>query len=386
MSLAEILNRCRERIENPDLREVAAWKAAHPEGKACGAFPVYVPFEVIAAAGMLPVPTFGGGTAIEVERADARIQSFVCAISRSTLELGMTGRFEGLDAFVFPTTCDVARNLSGIWTHNFPKMRTVYLHLPQNVESSSALAYGASELRRLGKALGEVSGHPPDTEDLRRSILEYNALRRLLRRLYQLRQEPGRLGLAECAILVRGGVGLPIAEHTRMLEAALAALGDRPPRRRDTVKVVLEGAFCEQPPLELLQVMEEAGCEVVDDDLALGMRWFQDDVPEHGDPWEALSEAYRSWSPCTAVKHGRAPREAAFLEKIRRAKAAGVVFAAPKFCEPALLDYVLLKSAVQAAGLPYLCFEYEEKMSVFESVRSQVETFVESILFYPAAP
>ncbi len=83
------------------------------------------------------------------------------------------------------------------------------------------------------------------------------------------------------------------------------------------------------------------------------------------------------------MKHGREPRAKAFLEKVRRAKAAGVVFAAPKFCEPALLDYVLLKSAVQETGLPFLSFEYEERMSVFEGVRSQVETFVESILFYP---
>ncbi len=220
MNLAEILAQCRERTENPDLRGVAEWKAENPGAKACGAFPVYVPFEVIAAAGMLPVATFGGSTAIEVERADARLQSFVCAISRSTLELGMTGRFDALDAFVFPTTCDVARNLSGIWTHNFPSMRTVYLHLPQNVESPSALAYGAQEFRRLGKALGEVSGHLPSDRDLERSIQDYNVLRRLLRRLYQLRQEPGRLGLTECALLVRGGAGLSAAGHGHPLGTA----------------------------------------------------------------------------------------------------------------------------------------------------------------------
>jgi benzoyl-CoA reductase/2-hydroxyglutaryl-CoA dehydratase subunit BcrC/BadD/HgdB len=53
-----------------------------------------------------------------------------------------------------------------------------------------------------------------------------------------------------------------------------------------------------------------------------------------------------------------------------------------KFCEPALYDDPLLSAALDAAGVPHLAFEFEEKMGLFESIRTQIETFVESILLF----
>ena len=82
--------------------------------------------------------------------------------------------------------------------------------------------------------------------------------------------------------------------------------------------------------------------------------------------------------------HHPAPgtRGPALVRKVREARAEGVVFCIAKFCEPALYDFVLLKRALDAERIPYLMFEFEEKMSTFESVRAQLETFVESILLF----
>jgi len=57
------------------------------------------------------------------------------------------------------------------------------------------------------------------------------------------------------------------------------------------------------------------------------------------------------------------------------------VFCTAKFCEPALYDQVLYKERLEAAQIPYVHIEFEEKMSAFDTTRTQVETFVESILF-----
>src|SRR3972149_3549135 len=103
----------RESVADTSLSAVRTWKEGHPAGKAIGAFPVYVPTELIQAVGALPVWLFGAGGSIDISHADSRIQSFVCSISRSTLELGLTARLGTLDGFVFPSLCDVARNLSG---------------------------------------------------------------------------------------------------------------------------------------------------------------------------------------------------------------------------------------------------------------------------------
>jgi benzoyl-CoA reductase subunit C len=129
--------------------------------------------------------------------------------------------------------------------------------------------------------------------------------------------------------------------------------------------------------------IEESGCYVLNDDLLLGQRWFTEPLPLDGDPLEALARHIMGRCVPSAVHHpGPEGRGAALVQKARAVRADGVLFCMAKFCEPALYDYVLLKRAVEAEGIPHLAFEFEEKMGTFESVRTQLETFVESILLF----
>jgi benzoyl-CoA reductase subunit C len=146
--------------------------------------------------------------------------------------------------------------------------------------------------------------------------------------------------------------------------------------------VVVEGAFCEQPPLEVIRLLEAAGCDIVEDDLALAQRWFTGDVPLTGDPVRALAESYVNNSVYSSVRHDfRHPRWEGLEEKIRATHADAVIFLIAKFCEPAYFDYVLFKKKVDALGLPHLLLEFEEKLFTFDRLRTEVETFVESLVF-----
>ncbi|MBI2956175.1 MAG: 2-hydroxyacyl-CoA dehydratase [Acidobacteria bacterium] len=379
----ELIERCRLLLLDPVFPTVRAWKQ-RTGGKTVGCFPVYTPQELIAAAGALPVSLFGARGQVEIDHADSRIQSFVCSIARSTLELGLTRHLDWMDALVVPSICDVARNLSGVWQHNFPDRLVFYLHLPQNVESAAAGVYYRGELERLRQGLIELAGRPIPDEAVREAIRLYNGNRALLSRLCELRAtRPEQWPASHVYALAAAGNVLPRDEHTQLLERALA-LGEAVSRpKRDWVRVVLRGAFCEQPPLELLEALEEAGCAVVDDDLQIGARFFLTPVAEDGDPLAALADAYRFQTALTPVNNpGRRSRADDLLRRCRETAAQGVLFASPKFCEPALYDAVLLKRAAERAGLPILEFEYEEKMTVFETVRLQAETFVESLLFF----
>lgn len=96
--------------------------------------------------------------------------------------------------------------------------------------------------------------------------------------------------------LMRSALRLHPEDQIPRLERYLEAIGrgDAPPDR-DHARVVLVGAFCEQPPVGLLRTIEQAGCDIVDEDL---------------------------------------------VRRVREARAEGVVFAAPSFCDPALLNRV----------------------------------------------
>jgi benzoyl-CoA reductase subunit C len=413
----EIVAQCREIALDVQFPTVREWKE-RTGGKAVGCFPVYTPQELIAAAGALPVNLFGARGQIDIDHADSRIQSFVCSIARSTLELGLAGHLDWMDGMVVPSICDVARNLSGVWKHNFGKGSGVggqgsgqknsgfeiaerdktpravpsktssafvfYMHLPQNVESEAAQTYYRGELQRLRECLEEATGQRVTQESLGQAVREFNRNRALLNELGARRAaRPEQWPASHVYALAAAGNAMARADHSALLERALELGAAQTRPKRDAVRVMLRGAFCEQPPLELLEVLEEAGCAVVDDDLQIGARFFLEPVPENGDAMGELVNAYLHGTVLTPVNNpGKRSRNADLVERCKARAIQGVVFASPKFCEPALYDGVLLRRAAERAGLPTLEFEYEEKMSVFESVRMQAETFVESILFF----
>lgn len=369
---------------NLDYEPVKRWKESHPGRKVVATFPVWVPSEIIHAAGALPVMILGAGGLIDVEYADARMQSFICSISRSTLELGLRGYFKFLDGFVFPSICDVARNLSGVWSRNFPDQCVVYLHLPENITSPHAVPYMVAELKRLAQELESISGVEVTDEQLRQSIQLYNQIRQRIRDLQTIREnEPHRVSTYEFYQILRLGTVLPPEEYLTHLEEALEMIRTREARPRDRIRVILEGSFCEQPPPELIWAIEEAGCYILDDDFVLGLKYLTAPVPVEGDPWEAIARTYLKHARTSAIRYdGVRERVDDFLQRVKSRAVDGVIFAYAKFCDPAQFDYVVLKTHLERLGIPHLSIEFEEKMSVFETVRNQVETFVESILFY----
>ena len=382
MTLEQILAECREWFTDPDFGRL---RALREQGRRLiGCFPVYTPEEVVMAARLVPVHLFGGGTMVEIDHADSRMQSFVCSITRSTFELGLTKRLAMLDGMLFPSICDVARNLSGLWRRNLPDHLAEFIHFPENFQSAHAVPYLRHELQRLEQRLTAISGHAPGPDDYRRTFERVNRWQAAVNELYALRAAaPWNVPLADAYALVRAGGMMPREQHLPLLEQALAtwrAAGGRP---QDRVRVIVEGSFCEQPSLELLQTIEESGCYVVNDDYLLGLRWHTAPLPLDGDPLEALARHILQRCVPSAVHHpGPQGRGAALLAKARAARAEGVVFCIAKFCEPALYDFALLKRALEAESIPYLSFEFEEKMSTFESIRTQLETFVESILLF----
>ncbi len=377
----DLLEQARERAEDLDFSYVARWKE-ETGGKALGHFPVYAPQEIIHAAGILPVGVMGTWGLLDVDYADSRMQSFVCSVSRSTLELGLTGHLANLDGMVFTDICDVARNLSGVWARNFPDTLVDYLHLPQNVTSPAAVPYLERELGRFRRHLEVLTGGPAEDEALQASIDLHNRQRALLQEAYALRKaSPWLLPAHDAYLLLRAAAHMPVEEHVTFLEQALRKVRDRPTKARDNIRVLLLGPFCEQPPLELLRVLEEAGCYVVDDEMLAGYRWYTEPIPANGNPLRSLAESYLQRARLSSVSFPRRRRRDALLDWMEASGARGVLFCSAKFCEPALYDYILYKEALEAADVPYLHLEYEEKMSAFESVRMQVETFVESILF-----
>jgi benzoyl-CoA reductase subunit C len=380
--LAAIVERAAALAQDIDLEAVRLWKAARPGRRAIGHLPIAVPRELIHAAGMLPVGIVGGGDRLEIVRGDAFFQSYICHIPRSTIELAVSGRLDALDGMLFPSICDVIRNLSGMWTLLFPERYVHYVDLPQNVDPAAGGLFLRRELEILRADFRRLASHPLDDDALRGSIAVYNENRRAVRELYDARAgKPWCFPAAEMYQVLRAGNLLPPEAHTALLREYLdEAPRDASRRDLDRSRVVLVGMFCEQPPLGLLLTLERAGCWVVDDDLLLGLRWLTADVPADGDPLENLTQAYLTQHVRTASMYEPDGRRGSWLvESARRHRADGVIFCAPSFCDPALLDQPMLIAALDRERIPHTQFKYSEDTGQFAVMREQAGTFSDSI-------
>src|SRR5262249_48681608 len=146
---AGIVARATGLFEDLSFTAARQWKAAKPGRKVVGYMPIYVPRELIHAAGMLPLGVLRGGDQLEVIHGDAYSQSYICRIPRSTIELGVSGRLDFVDGMLFPSICDVIRNLSGMWKMMFPHVYVRYFDVPQNYRDEIGGNYYVSELAEL---------------------------------------------------------------------------------------------------------------------------------------------------------------------------------------------------------------------------------------------
>lgn len=372
----EVLYHCRELLEDMDFPTVKRWRAAG--GKVVGNFQVYFPEEIAHAAGLLPFKV--RGAPLEATQADSHFGSYLCSILKTSLELALSGRVQ-FDMFVTHPICDAARNLAAVWGRNF-NFPCQILYLPQNANSKHAAHYLHHEYQRLKCDLENIAGRPITEDDLRHSLTVFNENRCLLHEMYALKREsPWLLSAYESYLLLAVGGLIPREEHNALLQYTLPLVRQRAAKKQDKIRVVFEGGFCEQPPLDLLRMVCQS-CYVVDDDLLIGLRWLREPVPTEGDPLFNLAHAYLENSSYSPVQHDlRKPKEKMLLQRIRSAGGAAAIVTAAKMCEPGLEEQVAYVHALDAAAVPYFISEFEENMTSFDHLEIQLETFVENILF-----
>ena len=94
-----------------------------------------------------------------------------------------------------------------------------------------------------------------------------------------------------------------------------------------------------------------------------------------------LPQAFLGNATATSILYESDPQGKQRLvpERVAAAGADGVVFAAPSFCDPALLDRPMLRAGTDAAGIPCIAFSYAENTGQFQQYREQAGTFSDAL-------
>lgn len=388
-NLQDIINECKELSFDLNFTRAKKWKEEKEGRVIVGYMPIYFPREIIHAAGGLPVAVFGGGDRKQIIKGDAYYQSYICHIPRSIMELALDKHLDHFDGFIFPSICDVIRNLSGIFKQHKLGKFVKYMDFPQNFLPQIGGVFYQQEMQHILHYIKEINGVEITTEKLNHSIDLYNKNRQMIEFIYSIRQDyPWRLSIEDVYHIIRAGTVIPVEEHNQILEQVCEHIKQEIGVPQDKVKVVISGAFCEQPAIGLIRAIEEAGCYVVDDDYMLGSRMILKDIEaDTANPLESIANAYITHSQySSSIYDVHNPKEFRLAKIVKSRGADGVIFASASFCDPSLLDAPIFQNAFDKMGIRYIAFQYSENINQFKVIKEQVGAFSDSIKLWEDEP
>ncbi len=348
------------------------WKQAGR--KVFGYFCNYTPEELIYSAGIIPVRI--RGSAENVDLADAHLPSFCCSYMRSALDQALKGRYSYLDGAVFPKTCDMTRALYGIWKRNIKLPYYWFLPVPGK-STDEAVELFSHDLSLFKESLEEYTNQKISEDSLIQAIKVYNENRSLAGKVYELAlSDNPPLSGSEVFGIVSSGVIMPKERHNEMLRDLLDRLPDRNPPSEQKVRLMLAGNTFEN--IEMIQVIEQSGGEVVIDDLDIGTRYYGGTVDESNEPLKAIAERYLRKIPCPC-KHPAGPRLERMLEMAHTYRVKGVVLIIQKYCDTHLYDRPWFESRLKEEGFQVLSVEHSDTGWSGGKFKTMVQAFIEML-------
>ena len=358
------------------LREAAclplsAWPSRYAGFRGIGVMCTYVPDEILHAAGFTPVRLRVRGNPVRFS--DAHLPSYTCALCKSTLDQQLAGELGALVGTVFAHTCDTMQALADLWQMNSRGADLVATVMqPANLGSASSRAYLIAEMARLRTLVEQLAARPLRDQDLRASIDLYDETRLLTQGLQTHRE---RLHAAAYFAVLDAAQVMPRSLFNPLLSALLSSLETAPVIGRGP-RLFLAGALLSDPRLS--ELIEELGAQIAGDDLCSGSRHFLGHVGSGGDPVANLVDYYLQRAPCPSKRHLMHNAASVLLEKLRAARADGVLFLLDKFCEPHAFEYALLHPALEQAGVPHLALATEPAQNI-EGLRTRLQAFLEML-------
>lgn len=357
-----------------------SWKRAH-QRKVIGTFPMNFPAELVHAAGAMPVMVQESRAPITLGR--SLIYEFYCGYTRSLTDQAATRQLDVFDAFFFVDHCVALLGAVDAMRFELPD-KPIYL---AQYTASMDEAWTPAEIRKkveaLRSELEEFCGTTISDEALASSIRTFNRNRQLLRRIYDLRRSGLiRITASQMQALVKSSMVMDVEEHTKILTELVEILEMERTDSPILIRLHLSGHFCHAPRPELLDIFEECGAVVVDDDLFTGFRYISTDVPETGDPIGALTRWYFDRNtnvPCATRAQKTVDWETYLVRSLEKSGAEGVIVLMAKFCEPHMLYYPELRKELNRCKIPHLLIETEHEGLAVESLRTRVEAFLELI-------
>lgn len=366
-----ILSQLKDIAANPK-KAMDDYKAETGKG-AVGIMPIYAPEEMVHATGYLPMGIWGaqGKT---ISKARTYLPPFACSIMQQVMELQCEGAYDDLAAVLFSVPCDTLKCLSQKWKGTSPVI--VFTH-PQNRGLEAANTFLVKEYELVKAQLEHYLGVTITNAALERSIAIYNENRQVMREFVKVAADyPQVIDAVSRHAVFKARQFMLKEKHTELVKELIAEVKAMPVQPWTGKKVIVAGILLE--PNELLDIFNEFGLAIVDDDLAQESRQIRVDVldGEEG-PLYRMAKAWQQMYGCSVATDTKKGRGKMLMNKMAQTGADAVIIAQMKFCDPEEWDYPVMYREFEERGVKNLMIEVDQEVTSFEQVKTRLQSFVE---------
>ncbi len=354
-------------------------------GKVFGTFCVYVPDEVIFAAGGIAAGLCGGSQ-FWVPGGEKVLPANTCPLIKASMgaRLDKTCPFFLIpDMYIGETTCDGKKKAWEILAKEVP---IHVIDIPQMKRDKDFDAF-ADEIMNFLKIVEGVTGNKISPEALGDSIKLINNKRRALQRLYTTRKStPVPISGKDALLVTQIAFYDDPARCAQMANALCDELEERISQNqgvfpKDAARIMISGTPMAIPNWKMHHIIESAGAAVVVEESCTGTRYFEKLVDERGgtieDQVKALAERYMQTNcACFTPNPGRVDDIIRLAEEY---KVDGVIDYTLQFCNLYSTESYLVKEALAAKGIPMLHIETDYSENDYGQLQTRVEAFLEMV-------
>lgn len=356
-------------------------------GKVVGTLCMFVPNEIIYAAGAIPIQLSCGFCEAVQPANDLLADAGLCPLMRSTLGTKMTGSsdyFEACDMIVNPTPCDAKLKMGEILQDYAP---VVTMNVPRMKNSYSARKQWVQEVWNVKEKMEQLVNRKIPLNALRESIEAYQEAQAVWRKFWKIREEGNVIWGRQSLLLSWLTYIDDIRRWTLNMKKLNLELEKRVKEKNfvcgdDTPRVMLAGSPIIWPNWKIPNLIEESGAYIACDELCSGMRVLYDPVVV--DEWtqkgmmDAIADRYLL--PCTCPCFSpNLEREENMLRRVKEFRADGVIFHVLKGCHLNSMDAARTSVFLRRHDIPMLKIESEYDEGDKEQLRVRIEAFLEMI-------
>lgn len=354
----------------------ATIRASLAESKkpAVGCFPLFLPEELIYAAGYLPIGLWGGIS--RFSKADKYLQSFACSIMRANMELTLRGDYDFLRAILIPTQCDTLKCVGENMKICQSTVPIIGVTIPHNRGIQAAQQQLLCEFDYISDQLAALKDPAAQPCSLDEAMAVYEDYRKTMCAFTAT--VPAYLQSISPSVrhhLIKAAYFMDKRVYTAKMRALLAELKAQPTEHFAGTKLVVTGILLDSEPV--LDLFAELGIAVVDDMLCHESLQFNVPPSDSGSASLRLARRLLDLQAASVLYEPGKPRGNLLAALAKKHDAAAVLFVLLKFCDPEAFDQPLVAQDLKAQGVKMLSVEIDQLPDSIEQLRTRLQAFLE---------